>query len=115
MTAPGTHSDGHHHNWQESRRVLLPRVSTHQATPKHKITSGRQKATAALRSTNALPPAISPLSPSAHPLRRRRTSPRTAGESPAIKYTAGEARRHPQPLGGNRSAPIRGTVNKKPH
>ncbi|RNC43938.1 exo-alpha-sialidase [Trypanosoma cruzi] len=113
MTAPGTHSDCHHQ--QEPRRALLPRVSTHRTTPTHKITSGWQKTTAALRSTHALPPpAISPLSPPSHPLRRRCTSPRTAVESLAVKYTAGEARRHLQLLGRNRSALVPATLNNTP-
>ncbi|RNC33217.1 exo-alpha-sialidase [Trypanosoma cruzi] len=60
ITAPGKHSDSHHQ--QEPRRALRPRISTHQATPTHKITNGWQKTTAALRSTHALPPIVPLLS-----------------------------------------------------
>ncbi|RNC36574.1 exo-alpha-sialidase [Trypanosoma cruzi] len=63
-----------------------------------------QKSKTALRRAHALPPVLLLLSPPTLPLRRRRTSPRTAGGSPAVKYTAWEKLRHVQLLDGKQSA-----------
>ncbi|RNC39115.1 exo-alpha-sialidase [Trypanosoma cruzi] len=78
-----------------------------------------QRSTTALRGAYALQPVVhcctSPHPPAnSRRLLRRRASPRTAGESPAVKSTAGETRRHVQLLGRNPSALFPGTLSTTP-